>query len=194
MKRLTEIGIERVEEIVRKYGLSSTTLKGILSSMLNSQGAGAVFSVPEWKVEVEWHPRDRTLINNGIAEDVARRIDKLCRELMSVLVSDKPYIENLPDATRNTNLSTRDWPVIFGEPTQVFESDGVAFAFFERVHRLVIDKQNLRYIYDTRHYRIEGKQPIERDGCMVFQGPDGEVDSSDLHLVSNPESAEQIAD
>lgn len=193
MKKLTELGIGKVGEIALTYGLSSNTLKDILCSMLNSQGAGATFFVPEWDAEVEWHPRDKTLIDHRGEEDLAGTVDDLCKDLMSVLISDKPYIENIPDSTEGDDQNRQNWPVIFGEPTQVFINEEVAFAFFERVHRLVVDKQHLRYIYDTRHFRIDGKLPVEKEGSLVFWGPDGEVDCNDLHLVSNPESTEQIA-
>jgi hypothetical protein len=79
--------------------------------------------------------------------------------------------------------SSRWWPVDFGTPSTSSSSDGLRYAFFPLLRRLVIEWQGALTVYDTGEYQFRGV--LHGLGAKPsFMSQRGRVNLDDMPVIS----------
>jgi hypothetical protein len=90
--QLTDQGLEKINELSRRYGLSTDAVITLLQSLLNSNGSMAQFDHRELGGSGQWMPGGMTMVGDMFNHGLKAKVDGLCSELSELLVIQ-------PDAT-----------------------------------------------------------------------------------------------
>ena len=194
MKALTKEGQQHVSEIAERYSLKTESVEAMLKAVINGGGTMAQFNIPELGGQGQWMRGGMTMVGDMFNSSVRTTVDKICNEL-SDLVTSKVLFEESADLSNGKYASrendqkqgTGTWPAVFGNPTSSGSQNDFRYAYFSPVHRLVIDEDGRRTIYDTKHHQITGVSQQQGPGNSYrFTSQDGYVDLHNLPVISEP--------
>jgi hypothetical protein len=210
MKTLSAAGQQTVNEIADRYNLKPETVEALLKAVVRGNGTMAQFNLPELGGQGQWMSGGMTMVGDMFNNGLRGTVDKLCNELAK-LVTTTVLFEDVDDpadvalAHEGTRVGTgagngffsepsSSWPAIFGSPTSTGSQNNFRYAYFAPVHRLVIEDNGKRTIYDTKHHQITGVS--QQQGSTVsyrFMSQEGQVDVSALEVVSDPDAPKRAA-
>ncbi|KAA0991208.1 SHOCT domain-containing protein [Dyadobacter aurulentus] len=194
MKALTKEGQQHVSEIAERYSLKTESVETLLKAVINGGGKMAQFNIAELGGQGQWMRGGMTMVGDMFNSSVRTTVDKICNEL-SDLVTSKVLFEESADLSNGEHAShesyqkqgTGTWPAVFGNPTSSGSQNSFHYAYFSPVHRLVIDEDGKRTIYDTKHHQITGVSQQQGPGNSYrFTSQDGYVDLHNLPVISEP--------
>jgi len=203
MKTLSADGQEQVSAIAARYNLQPETVESLLKAIIRGNGTMAQFNLPELGGQGQWMKGGMTMVGDMFNNSLRDTVDKLCNELSELVtttllfeINDDPLADS-PEglrkhpSTRNGFFSepSSSWPAIFGTPTSSGSQNNFRYAYFAPVHRLVIEDEGKRTIYDTKHHQITGIS--QQQGTVKsyrFTSQEGQVDLSALEVVSDPDA------
>lgn len=207
MKTLTTEGQQKVNALAARYSLKPETVESLLDAIIRGNGTMAQFSLAELGGQGQWMKGGMTMIGDMFNNSLRNTVDELSNELAElastmVLFEDRSNagyvnlgaghtpIEETEDSYPIQRQSS--WPAIFGSPTSSGSQNNFRYAYFASVHRLVIEENGKRKIYDTKHNHITGvSQQQGLTNSYRFTSQDGTVDLSSLQMVSDPEHPRQ---
>lgn len=203
MKTLSEDGQQKLNDIAGRYNLQPETVESLLKAIIRGNGTMAQFNLAELGGQGQWMSGGMTMVGDMFNSSLRNMVERLCNELANLVTttvlfehSDEPA--NAAPAHEDTRASTghgffsqpsASWPAIFGTPTSSGSQNNFRYAYFAPVHRLVIEDDGKRTIYDTKHHQITGIS--QQQGTVKsyrFTSQEGQVDLSALEVVSDPDA------
>lgn len=208
MKTLNTDGQQRVNEIAARYNLQPETVESLLNAVIRGNGTMAQFNLPELGGQGQWMRGGMTMVGDMFNNSLRSIVDKLCTELSELTTttvlfesSDDLARESLAHDSASHEAGTRNrffsepsssWPAIFGNPTLSGSQNNFRYAYFATVHRLVIEDDGKRTIYDSKHHQITGVSQQQGNASSYrFTSQEGQVDLSALEVVSDPNPPKQ---
>jgi hypothetical protein len=89
-----------------------------------------------------------------------------------------------PMAPMSPMTADKWWPDDLGQPSSTGAQNGVRYAFFRAAHRLLIDQDGQREIYDSGKHVIAGVAQSNADNTsLTFATKDGPVELSELTRI-----------
>ena len=203
MKTLSADGQQKLNDIADRYNLQPETVESLLKAIIRGNGTMAQFNLPELGGQGQWMSGGMTMVGDMFNSSLRNTVERLCNELANlvtttVLFERNDRLSNAAPAHEDTRASTgggffsqpsTSWPAIFGNPTSSGSQNNFRYAYFASVHRLVIEDDGKRTIYDTKHHQITGVS--QQQGAVRsyrFTSQEGQVDLSSLELVSDPDA------
>lgn len=201
MKTLSTDGRQTVTDIAARYNLQPETVESLLRAVVQGNGTMAQFNLQELGGQGQWMKGGMTMVGDMFNGALRGTVDKLCNELAELVTTTVLFeSERAPaDNTRAHEVSggsngffsepSSSWPAIFGKPTSSGSQNNFRYAYFAAVHRLVVEDDGKRTIYDTKHHQITGVS--QQQGVMSsyrFTSQEGQVDLSALEVVSDPDA------
>lgn len=188
MKKLTEEGQKIVEEIASKYSLKQDTVKDLLLAIQAGNGRMAQFNIPELGGNGQWMKGGMTMIGDMFNNNLKAKVDNLSSDLAKKLESGSLFEIEKDIVAEGNQGNSQNWPAVFGQPSASGSQNNFRYAYFPTVKRLVLDKGDKRYIYDTKHHVISGvSQQQGSTNSFVFSSQHGPIDIGELSIVSEPE-------
>lgn len=198
MRTLTNEGRQQVNDIAARYNLKPETVESLLIAIVNGNGTMAQFNLAELGGQGQWMKGGMTMVGDMFNNSLRTTVDKLCNELAglvstSVLFRDDEVADDLnAKASPPYAQVSTSWPTVFGNPTSTGAQNNFRYAYFAPVHRLVIEDNGKRTIYDTKHYQITGvSQQQGATNSYHFTSQEGAVDLKNLEVVSDPDAPKQ---
>lgn len=209
MKALTTEGRKLITEIADRYNVQPQTIEMLLKAIVRGNGTMAQFNIAELGGQGQWMKGGMTMVGDMFNNSLRSTVDKLCSELAELAattvlfeVQESSTLGDIAassdfDHSRNSDeadLSRRagSWPAIFGNPTSSGSQNNFRYAYFEHVHRLVIEENGRRTIYDTKHHQITGiSQQQGAAASFRFASREGVIDLGSLEKISDPERPRQ---
>lgn len=198
MKALTQEGQRYVDDIAAKYNVTSRSVETLLRAVVRGNGRMAQFNIPELGGQGQWMKGGMTMVGDMFNNSLKTNVDKLCNELAELVTTSVLFEERQENAMvkdlagkSHVQVST-SWPTVFGNPTSTGSQNNFRYAYFGPVHRLIIEENGKRTIYDTKHHQISGISQQQGAGNSYrFTSQEGGVDLSSLEIVSNPDKPGQ---
>lgn len=198
MKALSTDGQQKVNAIADRYNLQPETVESLLKAVIRGNGTMAQFNLPELGGAGQWMKGGMTMVGDMFNNSLRTTVDQLCTELAGLVTTTMLYEDidepaNQPaDSNEFFARSGTSWPAIFGNPTSSGSQNNFRYAYFGPVHRLVVEDDGKRTIYDTKHHQITGvSQQQGATSSYRFTSQEGQVDLSTLQVVSDPDAQRQ---
>lgn len=196
MRTLTNDGQQKVQDISARYNLKPETVKTLLTAIIRGNGTMAQFNLPELGGPGQWMKGGMTMVGDMFNSSLRSTVDMLCTELAGLVTTSVLFMNEEEgqdafaterQASPYSQVST-SWPTVFGNPTSTGSQNNFRYAYFAPVHRLVIEDNGKRTIYDTKHHQITGvSQQQGTTTSYRFTSQEGLVDLNSLEKVSDPD-------
>lgn len=200
MKKLSTDGQQKVTDIAARYNLQPETVESLLIAIVQGNGTMAQFNLSELGGQGQWMKGGMTMVGDMFNNSLRATVDKLCAELAELLTTSVLFTNGEEDqggevsekqALPYTQVSS-SWPTVFGNPTSTGSQNNFRYAYFAPVHRLVIEDNGKRTIYDTKHHQITGvSQQQGTNNLYRFTSQEGVIDLNSLEKVSDSDRQQQ---
>jgi len=222
LPRLSDQGLQKINDLARHYGVSADAVMTLLQALLNSNGTMAQFDHRELGGAGQWMPGGMTMVGDMFNHGLKAKVDGLCSELSQILAM-QPFVpfpaifqsqsqrqgggqpeggHNLLD-TGSVSLfvpetpgraSGQWWPVELGFPNGTGAQNRVRYAYFNRTHRLAVELNGIVTVYDTLDHEISGvSQQQGHGGSLTLTSQHGTVSVSTLPIVQTEASEPRMA-
>jgi hypothetical protein len=196
--QLTDQGRQKIEELARRYALSTDAVMTMLQAVVNGHGSMAQFSHPELGGSGQWMQGGMTMVGDMFNYGLKSKVDGLCSEL-SQLLGQQPFV---PPPASTQSQSQQDgvslfvpdapglasghwWPAELGSPNGTGAQNQIRYAYFSAPRRLAVDLNGHVTIYDTLDHQIGGVSQQQGGGSsLTFTSQHGTVGVSSLPIVS----------
>lgn len=206
-QRLTDQGLQKVNDLARQYGVSVDAVMALLESLLISKGTMAQFDHRELGGAGQWISGGMTMIGDMFNHGLKAKVDGLCFELSQILATQTnvPFPADF-QSQRQAGKDGRDvsdtdsvslfvaetpgpkasqwWPTELGFPDGTGAQNQVRYAYFKQKHRLAVELNGHVTIYDTLDHQIGGVSQQQGQGSsLTFTSQHGTVSISTLPVV-----------
>jgi Short C-terminal domain len=209
LQQLTDQGRQKIDEIARRYSVSTDAVMTLLQALVNSDGTMAQFNHWELGGGGQWMRGGMTMVGDMFNYGLKSKVDGLCSEL-SQLLAQQPFVPFpasfqsqsqgggqqqgnslgagsvslfVPEAPGRT--SGQWWPAELGFPNGSGGQNQVRYAYFSPAHRLAVELNGHVTVYDTLDHQIGGvSQQQGSGGSLTFTSQHGTVSISQLPVVS----------
>ena len=213
MPQLTDQGLQKINDLAQRYGVSTDAVMTLLQALLNSRGTMAQFDHRELGGAGQWMAGGMTMVGDMFNHSLKAKVDGLCSELSQVLAT-QPFVpfpmgaqsqsqrqgggqpergHELPD-TGSVSLfvpeppgraSGQWWPADLGVPNGTGAQNQVRYAYFNGEHRLAVELNGRVTVYDTLDHQIGGvSQQQGSGGALTLTSQHGTVSVATLPIVS----------
>ena len=179
-------------EIAQRYQLPETLVRDLHRQLMNSGCRMVQFDTPELGGQGQWMP-GAVMVSRWNDAGLKARVDGLCCELAAIICGSdtaSPAIFERPRGTApagsRVDLAAGEswWPATFGQPSTSGEQNGVRYAYFPNVHRLLIQQGARLEAYDTGDHRIAGAAQQQGESrTLTFTSDRGPVAVEQLKCV-----------
>jgi hypothetical protein len=213
LPRLTDQGLQKINDLAQRYGVSTDAVMTLLQALLHSKGTMAQFEHRELGGTGQWMPGGMTMVGDMFNHGLKAKVDGLCSELSQLLATQPlaPFpagyqsqsqtqggrqqagVHDILD-TGSVSLfvpeapgraSGQWWPAELGFPNGTGAQNQVRYAYFNQKRRLAVELNGHVTIYDTLDHQISGvSQQQGRGGSLTLTSQHGTVDISALPVVS----------
>ena len=194
MRTLTADGLRIVTEIANRNGVSADAAMALLGALSAGNGSQAQFNHPDLGGMGQWSAGGMIMVGDMFNQELKYRVDRLCRELASVL-GQQPFAhaqsqsqgggEGVSLFVAGSNSRDQWWPDELGNPTSTGAQNDLRYAYFEGPRRLAIQKDGRVRVYDTGEHRISGFGQAQGGAqTLTFTSQTGLLRVADLRLAS----------
>ena len=211
MPQLTDQGLQTINDLAQRYGVSPDAVMALLQALLNGNGMMAQFDHRELGGAGQWMAGGMTMVGDMFNHGLKAKVDGLCSEL-SQLLATQPFVplpagvqaqrqgggqpEGGHDFSETASVSLfvpeapgrasgQWWPAELGIPSGSGAQNQVRYAYFSATHRLAIELNGHVTVYDTLDHQISGvSQQQGRGGSLTLTSQHGTVSVSTLPVVS----------
>lgn len=171
-----------VADMAKRHGLSEAAVLAVLQALRSSGGGLAQFNHPELGGMGQWSG-GMTMIGEMFNDRLKAKVGALAADL-SEHVRSSPAAKE-PEVSYRSAASSRSWwPGGFGQPASTGSQNGMRYAVFPSLRRLVIDDAGDIAVYDTGDHVIAGAgQQQGGDSTFAFTSQNGLVRVSALRRV-----------
>jgi Short C-terminal domain len=210
MPRLTDQGLQKIDDLAQRFGVSADAVMALLQALLNSNGTMAQFDHRELGGAGQWMRGGMTMVGDMFNHGLKAKVDGLCSELSQILAS-QPFVP-LPASDQSQaqsggqrqggcdpletgsvslfvpeapgRASGQWWPVELGLPNGTGAQNQIRYAYFNQTHRLAVELNGQVTVYDTLDHQISGvAQQQGRGGTLTLTSQRGTVGISTLPVV-----------
>jgi Short C-terminal domain len=209
LQQLTEQGRQTIDEMARRYAVSTDSVMTLLQALVNSNGNMAQFNHPELGGGGQWMRGGMTMVGDMFNYGLKSKVDGLCSEL-SQLLSQQPFVP-FPTSFQSQSQgggqqqggnvaagsvslfvpeapgrdSGQWWPAELGYPNGSGAQNQVRYAYFNAAHRLAVELNGHVTVYDSLDHQIGGvSQQQGIGGSLTFTSQYGTMSASSLPIVS----------
>jgi len=211
LPRLTDQGLQKVNDLAQHYGVSADAVMTLLQALVNSKGTMAQFDHRELGGAGQWMPGGMTMVGDMFNHGLKAKVDGLCSELSQILAGQPfaPFAAGFQSQGQGDSLRERGhdfldtgsvnlfvpetpgrasgqwWPAELGFPSGTGAQNQIRYAYFNQNHRLAVELNGHVTVYDTLDHQISGvSQQQGRGGSLTLTSQRGTVDVSTLPVVS----------
>ncbi|MGA7810944.1 SHOCT domain-containing protein [Bradyrhizobium sp.] len=213
MPRLTDQGLQKINDLAQRYGVSVDAVMTLLQALLNSRGTMAQFDHRDLGGAGQWMPGGMTMVGDMFNHGLKAKVDGLCSELSQILAT-QPFVP-APEGFQSQSQRQGDgqqegghgvldagsvslfvpetsgrapgqwWPADLGIANGTGAQNQVRYAYFNRQRRLAVELNGHVTVYDTLDHQISGvSQQQGRGGSLTLTSQHGTVSVSTLPVVS----------
>ncbi|MEY4489095.1 MAG: hypothetical protein RIQ79_1603 [Verrucomicrobiota bacterium] len=183
MQNLTQDGLNLIDDISRRYGLSRESALNMLISVNNGGGTMAQFFCPELGGG-QWMRGGMTMVSDMFNHRLKMTVDNLCGELSQALASRQLF---KPAPAGGAGGSNQWWGENFGNPSSSGGQNNIRYAFFPQSRRLAVQRDGQVTVFDTLDHNISGvSQQQGGDSSLTFSSQYGTLTTLSLPLISGP--------
>ncbi len=216
MPTLSSAGSLFVQDLARRYGVSSDAITHMLIAVQNGNGSMAQFSHPEFGGSGQWMSGGMTMVSDLFNNHLKNLVNNLCSELSSGLANHQtsPFVGSFQSQSQNgsnnqsqasgrigaaNSLFVPDpmaqwWPPELGTPSAIGSQNSVRYAYFANRHRLAVTTGGKPWVYDTLDHQIGGFGQQQGGGqSITFTSQFGTVNLSALPVVARDGQPAQMA-
>lgn len=186
MKTLTLHGKAFIEDIAKRFHLSTASALHMLMAVKRGSGKMAQFNCLELG-SGQWMHGGMTMVGDMFDHALKAKVNSLCSELSATLAEGGLFAP-LPE---DRNPAGNWWPAGLGRPGSSGGQNSLRYAVFPKARRLAIERAGKVTLYDTGDHHIGGvSQQQGADTSLSFSSQLGTVATSSLPVVSDvPETA-----
>ena len=207
MVNLSPSGIQLVQNLSQRHGVSPDAVTHMLIAVQNGNGSMAQFSHPEFGGSGQWMSGGMTMVSDLFNNHLKNLVNNLCSDISNSLANHQttPFSGSSQSQSQNgihsqaqasgqivsgNSLFVPDpkanwWPQELGPPSAIGSQNTVRYAYFANSHRLAVTTGGQPWVYDTLDHRIGGFGQQQGDGqSITFTSQYGTVNLSTLPVVS----------
>ena len=194
--QLTDQGRQKIDELARRYAVSTDAVMTLLHAVVNGHGSMAQFSHPELGGGGQWMQGGMTMVGDMFNYGLKAKVDGLCSEL-SQLLAQQPFVPSPSVQTQSQGGASlfvpeppgrgagQWWPAELGSPNGSGGQNQIRYAYFSVARRLAVDLNGHVTVYDTLDHQIGGVSQQQGGGSsLTFTSQYGTVSVSSLPVVS----------
>jgi Short C-terminal domain len=193
--QLTDQGRQKIDELARRYALSTDAVMTMLQAVVNGHGSMAQFSHPELGGSGQWMQGGMTMVGDMFNYGLKSKVDGLCSEL-SQLLGQQPFVPASVQSQSQGEASLfvpeppgrafgQWWPAELGSPNGTGGQNQIRYAYFNPARRLAVDLNGHVTVYDTLDHQIGGVSQQQGGGSsLTFTSQYGTVSVSSLPIIS----------
>jgi hypothetical protein len=209
LPRLTDQGLQKINDLAQRYGVSADAVMTLLQALVNSKGTMAQFDHRELGGAGQWMPGGMTMVGDMFNHGLKAKVDGLCSELSQILAMPFPtpfqsqsqsqgggqqagghdvldagsvslFVPETPG-----RASGKWWPAELGFPNGTGAQNQICYAYFNQKRRLAVELNGHVTVYDTLDHQISGvSQQQASGGSLTLTSQHGTVSVSTLPVVS----------
>jgi len=206
MEPLSPEGLEIIEGLARRYGVSTQAVTTLLQAVISGNGSMAQFSHPDLGGLGQWSQGGMTMIGDMFNNALKAKVDGLCSDLANLLGQQSSWMRSTTSSQTQSQGGTGGYgsvslfvPAAGGSPSAWWGADlgaasatgsqnNIRYAYFPASRRLAIAIGDHVTIYDTADHVISGvSQQQSGDASLSFTSQRGLVRVADLRVVSRNE-------
>jgi hypothetical protein len=203
MEPLSSEGLGIIEELARKYGVSTQAVTTLLQALISGHGTMAQFSHPELGGLGQWAQGGMTMIGDMFNNALKAKVNGLCSDLANLLAQDPSWMRSGTSSQTQSQGGTGGhgnvslfvpaaggspaawWGADLGAASATGSQNDIRYAYFPTSRRLAIAIGDHVTIYDTADHVISGvSQQQSGDASLSFVSQRGLVRVADLRVVS----------
>ena len=213
MPRLTEQGLQKINDLAQRYGVSADAVMTLLQALLNNKGTMAQFDHRELGGAGQWMAGGMTMVGDMFNHGLKAKVDGLCSELSQILAGQSfaPFAAGFQSQSQHQGSSRpaggdeildtgsvslfvpeapgrasgQWWPAELGFPNGTGAQNQIRYAYFNQNHRLAVELNGHVTVYDTLDHHISGvSQQQGRGGSLTLTSQRGTVSVSTLPVVA----------
>jgi hypothetical protein len=192
-----------IEELARKYGVSTEAVTTLLQALISGHGTMAQFSHPELGGLGQWAQGGMTMVGDMFNDALKAKVNGLCSDLANLLGRDPSWMGASTSAQTQSQGGTGGdgnvslfvptaggspaawWGADLGAASATGSQNNIRYACFPASQRLAIAIGDHVTIYDTADHVISGvSQQQSGDASLSFVSQRGLVRVADLRVVS----------
>lgn len=207
MSTLSPAGVQLVQNVSQRYGVSTDAVMHMLFALQNGNGSMAQFSHPEFGGSGQWMSGGMTMVSDLFNTNLKNLVNNVCSELSNGLANHQttPFSGSFQSQSQNgmsaqsqaagqigsanslfvPDPSAQWWPRELGTPSAIGSQNTVRYAYFADSRRLAVTTGGAPWVYDTLDHRIGGFGQQQGGGqSITFTSQYGTVNLSTLPVVS----------
>lgn len=207
MANLSPSGIQLVQNLSQRYGVSTDAVTHMLIAVQNGNGSMAQFSHPEFGGSGQWMSGGMTMVSDLFNNHLKNLVNNLCSDISNALANHQttPFSGSFQSQSQNgmhsqsqaagqigsgnslfvPDPSANWWPQELGTPSAIGSQNTVRYAYFANSHRLAVTTGGQPWVYDTLDHQIGGFGQQQGGGqSITFTSQYGIVNLSTLPVVS----------
>jgi putative oligomerization/nucleic acid binding protein len=196
-QRLTPAGLDAVQGLSQRYGVSTDAVTTLLAAVAAGGGTMAQFYHPELGGGGQWMRGGMTMVGDMFNSRLQSTVSGLCAELSALLGSQTMY-EPPPAAhggygSGGMASGNTWWPSDLGQPSSSGGQNDARYAYFPGPRRLALSRGGNVTIYDTLDHQIGGVQQQQggASGSLSFSSQYGTFSVDSLPVVGGPPPPQQ---
>ncbi|MEQ9410072.1 MAG: SHOCT domain-containing protein [Fuerstiella sp.] len=207
MPVLSDAGVQLVQTLSQRHGVSTDAVTHMLIAVQNGNGSMAQFNHPEFGGSGQWMRGGMTMVSDLFNNQLKYRVDSICSDIASELAHHQstPFQGSFQSQSQNGSNSQMQaggaigtgnslfmpdpeanwWPQELGSPNALGSQNQVRYAYFANSHRLAVKTGSDVWVYDTQNHQIGGfSQQQGTGGSITFTSQFGVVNLATLPVVS----------
>ena len=203
MEPLSPEGMGVIEELARKYGVSTQAVTTLLQAVISGHGTMAQFSHPELGGLGQWAQGGMTMIGDMFNDALKAKVNGLCSDLANLVGQEPSWMRANTSSQTQGQGGTGDygnvslfvpaagsspaawWGADLGAASATGSQNNIRYAYFPASRRLAVAIGDRVTIYDTADHVISGvSQQQSGDASVSFVSQRGLVRVADLRVVS----------
>lgn len=215
MPMLSDAGIQLVNQLSQRHGVSPDAVTHMLIAIQNGNGSMAQFNHSEFGGAGQWMQGGMTMVSDLFNNQLKYQVDSICSDIANELNNNQltPFSGSFQSQSQNgassqmqaaggqgsaNHLFVPDpeanwWAQHMGVPNAVGSQNHVKYAYFAQSRRLAVKTGTDIWVYDTLDHQIGGfSQQQGVGGSITFSSQYGIVNLGTLPVVSQNGIAQPI--
>jgi Short C-terminal domain len=209
MREFTPEGLQKIEELAHRYGVSRDAVLTIYNAITDGYGTQAQFSHPDLGGMGQWSQGGMIMIGDMFNQGLKYKVQQLCEDMAGLMYNQFPFKAEETSQPQSyggsqtqsqgrgqmdvsfstSSASSQWWPEELGTAASVGSQNDLRYAYFPATRRLAIRHDGRVSIYDTGNHNIGGfSQQQGGDQSLTFTSQFGIVRVADLPVVTPGET------
>jgi hypothetical protein len=197
LRKLTEQGRQRINDLAQRYGVGSDAVMTLLQAVVNGNRTMAQFNHPELGGSGQWLQGGMTMVGDMFNHGLKAKVDGLCTELAQIL--DQQPFAPFPLSGQSQSSGGQQqqqggygspgmvgggpavslfvpaaqgssgnwWPAELGFPNGTGSQNNIRYAYFATARRLAVEINGHVTVYDTLDHQIGGVSQQQGAGASL---------------------------